>query len=346
MKVFNLIEQVQHLSSNPAIIETLTAIEFYRGQTYNLPNRIKLNRLHDISKRRSVTSSNEIEGVKVNSVQEKNIFVDKLPPETLEEKMLVGYNDALEYIFNSYKYQQLDEKFILYLHELEWKRVNPAYGGQYKDHQNYIREYFSDGSSRTVFVPLKPEDTPQAMGNLIWQYNDAVNNPFVNKLLLIFVFILDFLCIHPFGDGNGRVSRLLTTFLLIKNGYDLDRYYSTSYLILNRISDYYESLEKSSTGWHENQNDYSHFALYMCGIILDGYKKLNYILSVQQMDGILDDKLLKVINDSNKPISKSDMEELLFSYKRSSIEESLGRLVKNNKIQLIQKGHYSLYYRK
>ena len=346
MKIFNLIEQVQHLSSNPSIVETLSAIEFYRGQSFNLPNKIKLNRLHDFSKRRSVTSSNEIEGVKISSVQERNIFVDKLPPESLEEKMLIGYNDAIEYIFNSYKYQQLDEKFVLYLHELEWKRVNPAYGGQYKDYQNYIREHFNDGTSRTVFVPLKPEDTPQAMGNLIWQYNEAVNNPFVNKLLLIFVFILDFLCIHPFGDGNGRVSRLLTTFLLMKSGYELDRYYSTSYLILNRLSDYYVSLEKSSIGWHENKNDYSYFVIYMESIVLDGYKKLNYILSIQQMKGILDDKLSKVINDSNTLISKAEMEEILFSYKRSSIEESLGRLVKENKIQLVQKGKYSLYYRK
>lgn len=346
MKIFNLLEQSQSLLSNPTIVNLISAIEFNRGLSFNLPKRIKLNRLHDLSKRRSVTSSNEIEGIKINKSQEERIFIDKLDPETLEEKQLLGYNEALNLIFNSYKYQELDTRFILSLHKKEWEILNPAYGGTYKDHQNYIREYFSDGSSRTVFIPSKPYETENQLENLVWQFNDAITNYQVNRLCLIFCFILDFLCIHPFNDGNGRVSRLLTTYLLLKSGYDLDNYYSTSYLVLKSLIKYYNSLEKSSIGWHENENDYSYFVIYQLNLILEGYKKLHYIFSINSEKILLKDKVKKIINESDEPISKGDIEEILFSNTRGSIEEALGKLVKENSIQIIQRGKYSLYYRK
>ena len=331
MKIFNLLEQSQSLLSNPTIVNLLSAIEFNRGLSFNLPKRIKFNRLHDLSKRRSVTSSNEIEGIKINKSQEERIFIDKLDPETLEEKQLLGYNEALNLIFNSYKYQELDARFILSLHKKEWEILNPAYGGTYKDHQNYIREYFSDGSSRTVFIPSKPYETESQLENLVWQYNEAITNYQVNKLCLIFCFILDFLCIHPFNDGNGRVSRLLTTYLLLKSGYDLDNYYSTSYLVLKSLTKYYNSLEKSSIGWHENENDYSYFVIYQLNLILEGYRKLHYIFSINSEKILLKDKVKKIINESDEPISKGDIEEILFSNTRGSIEEALGKLVKENR---------------
>lgn len=343
MKIFNVKEQVKRLSSNPSIVASLNLVEFYRGKTYALPNKIKLNRLHDISKRRSVTSSNEIENVKISKKRENDIFGQKRKPITEEEKQLIGYNDALEYLFSNFKKLELEELLIKYLHELEWKRVNPAYGGEYKDHQNYIREILPNGEARTVFIPTKPQDTAQALGNLLWQFEDALNNPSVNRILLIFVFILDFLCIHPFNDGNGRLSRLLTTFLLIKYGYELDRYYSISYLILNNLKGYYDSLEQSSKNWHENKNDYSFFIIYMLGILIDGYKKLDYILTINEEKGNLIEKISKIVRDSHKPISKAEIEEILFNNKRDSIEEALGKLVKSKKITLIQKGKYSLY---
>ena len=345
MKFFNLKEDAIKLTADPSLVSIISNIEFYHGRQYKLPNRVKLNRLHDLSKRRSVTSSNEIEGVKVSKKQEESLFINKNDPETNEEKMLVGYNNALEHIFNVYKYQELDDKFIRYLSELEWKLINPTFGGEFKDHQNYIREYHSDGTSRTVFIPTKPEETDQTLNNLIWQFNDALSDYRVNRLVLIFVFILDFLCIHPFNDGNGRVSRLLTTYLLLKYGYELDRYYSTSYLILKRIGEYYDTLEKSSFGWHENKNNYFPFVSYMLSVVLDGYKKLDYILLINEEKGTLKNKILKIIDDAVIPQRKVDIEEILFSNKRNSIEEALGELVKEKKIKLIQTGKYSIYWK-
>lgn len=346
MKIFALEEHTIKLSSDPGTVATLSSIEFNRGMSFNLPKKIKLNRLHDLSKRRSVTSSNEIEGVKINKSREESILVKGDDPDTVEEKMLIGYNNALNLIFDSYKYQELDLNFILYLHKKEWEVLNPAYGGELKDHQNYIREYLKDGSSRTVFIPSKPSETRQQLENLIWQYNNAVINPLVNRLCLIYCFILDFLCIHPFNDGNGRVSRLLTTFLLLKSGYDLDYYYSTSYLILKTLDGYYSSLEKSSANWNENENDYSYFVLYQLGTLLEGYKKLKFIFEINSKKAVLTEKIKIIVNQSNTPVNKGDIEEVLFANKRDSIEEALAKLTKNGDIRIIQKGRYSLYYRK
>jgi len=345
MKTFDLREQNIKLLMNHTIIELLCSIEYNRGLPIDLPKKIKLNRLHDFSKRRSVTSSNEIEGVKVKKCVENNLFTEKYDPETNEEKLLIGYNNALTYIFNAYKYQELDIVFIKELHRIEWEILNPSYGGKFKDHQNFIREYSKDGSFRTVFIPCKPYETEQLLENLIYQYNSLIIDPTINRLCLIFTFILDFLCIHPFNDGNGRVSRLLTTYLLFKSGYDLDKYYSISYLILKSLNNYYESLEKSSNNWYENENDYTYFVIYQLRVLHDGYRKLRYIININSEKGTLNYKIQKIINESTIPLSKGDIEEILFSNTRDSIEEVLASLVKNNKIKLLQKGKYSLYYR-
>ena len=345
MKFFSLKEQVLALTAKPEIAALLTEVEFYRGRTYRLPDRVKLNRLHDLSKRRSVTSSNAIEGIKINKKEEDALFAGKGTLETLEEKMLMGYNEALEHIFKVYSFQELDDRFIRHLSELVWRLVNPRFGYDYKDHQNYIREFEKDGNSRTVFIPTKPEETEMTLGNLIWQFNDALSDYRIQRLPLIFVFVLDFLCIHPFNDGNGRVSRLLTTYLLLKYGYELDRYYSTSYLVLKKLDGYYATLEESSKGWHEDENDYAPFVAYMLGVLIDGYKKLDYILMISQMKGNLEEKALRIIDDANEPLSKTDFEEILFGYRRDSIEEALGKLVKSKRIRLLQKGKDARYWK-
>ena len=345
MKFINLKEQILKLN-DPFIISMLQAVEVNRGKTFNLPKKIKLNRLHDLSKRRSVTSSNEIEGIKIDKRREKDILLKHMSPETKEEYLLLGYNKALENIFEVYRYQSLSESFIKDLHYFLYESLTPEFGGKYKTEQNYIREFDKNGNLlRTVFIPSKPQDVDNLMGNLVYQFNECVKDVECNTIIAIFVFILDFLCIHPFYDGNGRVSRLLTTFLLLKYGYDLDQYYSFSYVILNNVDKYYESLEKSSIGWHDNNNDCGFFVHFMLNCLKDGYSKLGYILQVNSIPGTSDDKVLKVINDSKTPISKADIEEVLINLSRTTIEKSLGELVKKERIQMIQSGKYAKYYK-
>ncbi len=341
----NLKEQVLKLST-PSNIFVLQTLEVNKGKAFFLLQKVKLNRLHDINKRRSVTSSNEIEGIKIDKRREEDILLNHLNPETNEELMLYGYNKALENVFEVYKYQSLDESYIRDLHYFMYESINPGFGGKYKAEQNYIREYDKNGNLvRTVFIPASPKETPGLMGNLIYQFNEYIKEPECNVLLTIFVFVLDFLCIHPFSDGNGRVSRLLTTFLLLKYGYDLDKYYPLPYVILNNIDEYYASLEKSSVRWEKGNNDPTYFVHFMLMRMKEGYEKLAYIAELNSTKGFANDKVLKVVNDAKAPISKSEIEEILVNLSRTTIEKALGYLVYSKTIQMVQSGKYAKYYK-
>ena len=345
MKFINLEAQISSLNTS-SITVMLQAVELNRGKTFVLPKKLKLNRLHDLNKRRSVTSSNEIEGIKIQKIREEDILLKGFNPKTKEEFLLYGYNKALENVFEVYKYQSLDESYIKDLHYFLFESLNPEFGGKYKVEQNYIREFDKSANFvRTVFIPSAPEEVSNLMGNLIFQFNEYIKKPNSNILLSIFVFILDFLCIHPFYDGNGRISRLLTTFLLMKYGYSLDQYYSLSYVILNNVDIYYSSLEKSSIGWNEDKNDCSYFVRFMLECLKEGYKKLAYIVEINSLDLNIKEKVLLVVNDSKAPITKADIEEILINASRTTIEKALGMLLKERSIQMIQSGKYAKYYK-
>ncbi len=345
MKFIALKEQISKLNV-PAITSMLQAVEVNRGRTFSLPKKIKVNRLHDANRRRSVTSSNEIEGIKVKKMREEDILLRNMAPESKEEYLLLGYNKALENVFAVYKYQSLTESYIKDLHYYLYETLTPEFGGKYKVEQNYIREFDRAGRlSRTVFIPSKPEEVESLMGSLVYQFNECVADPDCNTLVAIFLFVLDFLCIHPFFDGNGRISRLLTTFLLLKYGYDLDYYYPLSYTILHNLEGYYLALEKSSKGWQEDEEDDEYFVHFMLTCLRDGYQKLAYIFEVNALPGISDEKVLRVINDAKAPIGKAEIEEILVNLTRTTIEKSLSVLVKQGRIRMVQSGKYAKYYK-
>lgn len=343
MKYISLKEQAEKLLV-PEILTLISSIQEKNGFAYSLPNKKKINRLHDLSKRRTVTSSNKIEGIQVSKKREEELLIDKADAKTKEDYELLGYNDALTYIMDNYQYLSLDERLIKDLHYLMYKRYSPDFGGKYKIDQNYISSYDSKGNFLTnVFTPPSPREAPQLMGNLVWQFNNACNEPLSNKLILIFLFILDFLCIHPFTDGNGRVSRLLTTFLLLRYGYSLDKYYSISYLILEHLDDYYKTLHLSSTGWHENDNNPFHFVHYHLLRLVEGYQNLEYIIEVNDIKDSAENLVLKIIDDRRIPTSKEYIEEILYKYTRTTIEKSLKDLLDKNKIELASKGRVAKY---
>jgi len=345
MKTFSLKENVLKLP-NPQILHLLQEIELRKGRAFSLPHLKNINRLHDISKRRSTTSSNAIEGIRVTPKREADLLSLGLKPEVYEDFMLTGYNAALERIISSYSYQDLDERFILDLHQLMYRGYNPGFGGKWKDTQNYIVQNNGKGKTTVLFTPSKPKDVPQLMGNLVWQYSACLGDPEVNRLLLIPVFILNFLCVHPFNDGNGRMSRLLTSFLLLKDGYDVDFYYSLSYLILTRQEEYYQTLHNSDRSWEKGENDYSYFVIFLLQIILEGYEKLDKMAEFASWKAPAEEKVAKAINESPVPLDKADLEELLFSLSRTTIEKALGDSLKAGKVRMIQSGHYAKYYRK
>lgn len=344
MKMFDLKGVVLSLNT-PNINSLLQSIELYRGKTMDISRLKKVEKLTNIAVRSAVVASNEIGSVTISDSREEAIFVKGQKPETLQEHMLVGYRNALDLIAKVNKFQTLDRSFISTLHYYIYKDYNPEFGGQYKDSQNYIQEVKADGSLRTIFVTAAPEEVVPLLDNLVYQYNVCAADEEINKLLLIAVFMFDFMCIHPYNHGNGRLSRLLLNFLMKKNGYEIGDYFGIPNIMRHRISDYIDSFESSSKGWNENENDYTPFVTFILKCVLEAYRKLDYIMDVNLSEGTAEEKVLRIINDSATPINKEVVQNVLYAASPATIEKALATLVKDVRIQLITKGRYSKYFR-
>ncbi len=216
-------------------------------------------------------ASNKIEGIVTTSTRMKQLFEEKTTPRNREEDEIMGYRDVLNTIHESNEYIPIRPSYILQLHRDLLKRAGFSYGGSFKRVQNYINETKPDGTVVTRFTPSAPYDTPDAVERLCTAYEQAIASEKVDSLILIPVFICDFLYIHPFNDGNGRMGRLLTLLLLYKNGYSVGKYISIERQIAKTKDRYYDVLETLDIGWHEEKNDPTPFIRYMLTVILACY---------------------------------------------------------------------------
>lgn len=344
MKIFDLKGTVSSLNK-PNIVSLLSSIELYKGKTLPVNKVKKVEVLKEMARRSGVVMSNQIGNVYISDERESAIFVKKAQPKDLQEHMLVGYSNALDLIDEVYKYQTLDRSFVSTLHYYIYKDYNPEFGGRYKDSINYIQESMGDGSFKTIFVSAAPEQVVVLLDNLIYQFNECVKDEECNKLLLISAFIFDFMCIHPYNHGNGRVSRLLLHFLLKKYGYDIDDYFAIPYLVKQHLGEYIDAFKSSSEGWHDNENSYEDFVVFMLKRILEAYHKLDYILEVNSLDVTSEEKVLKVVEDSATPISKTVVLRVLYPVSKVTVEKALTKLVNDGRIQIITRGRYSKYFR-
>ena len=344
MRMFDLKGTVLSLST-PNINSLLNSIEMYRGKTLSVDKLKKLDKLQSIARRSSVMSSCRLGNVFLTEQQEKDIFEKGKQPVVLQEYIAKGYNEALEHIDSVYKFQPFDRSFISTLHYYMYKDYNPEFGGKFKDTQNYIQEMMADGNYRTIFVPAAPEEVVPLLDNLIYQFNVCAGDEEMNKVLLIAVFLLNFMAIHPYNHGNGRLSRLILNFLLKKYGYFVDDYFSISYLMEKRIGDYIDAFEASVDKWSDGENDPTQYVSLVVKFILEAYIKLDYILEVSELDVTSEEKILKIVNDSSTPISKQVIQNVLYASSSATIEKALAKLTKEGKIQIITKGRYSKYFR-
>ncbi len=344
MKMFDLKEAVLGLNK-PSIVSLLNSIELYKGKTMPVSKIKKVDALKLIARRSGVMASNAIGSVYLTEEREKALFIKKSQPQTLEEHMVCGYSNALDLINEVHKFQPFDRSFISTLHYYIYKDYNPDFGGRFKDSQNYIQEVLTDGSFRTIFVSSAPEEVLPLLDNLIYQFNLCAADEECNKLILIAAFMLDFMCIHPYNHGNGRVSRLILDFLLKKFGYDVDDYFAIPYLMRQHLGEYIDAFEASSQRWHDNENDYEPFVVFILKRILEAYRKLDYIMEVNAMSVKSDEKVYKVVVDSATPISKTVIVNILYATSQATIEKALAKLLKEGRIQLITKGRYSKYFR-
>lgn len=300
--------------------------------------------LEFIAKVQSVKSSNAIEGIVTSDERIHAIVNQNSAPLNHNEAEIAGYRDALNAIHLGYDHMDLRQSDILRLHEMLMSISGYEYGGKYKTDDNVILEVDTQGQRRVRFRPTSAVDTPRAMEQLELAYLAARNDANINQLLLIPCVILDFLCIHPFRDGNGRMSRLLSLLLLYKNGYDAGKYVSFEEQINHYKAYYYEALRESSEGWEDNENSYFPFienflsTLYMC------YKELDKRFAVVHGKKITKKARVEAtVLNSLTPLSKAEICQILPDVSPTTVEAVLGAMVKNGMIKRIGQARNTRY---
>jgi Fic family protein len=272
----------------PDIVALLTQIHEFKGkQTLFIEAKADvLSQLVEVAKIQSTEASNKIEGIYTSDARLKALVKDKTTPRSRSEREIAGYRDVLNTIHESHDYISIRPNLILQLHRDLYKFEGYDIGGKYKSADNIIEEEDEQGNKRVRFKPVPAWETPEALENLCTEFNKAIDQGKADPLLLIPMFILDFLCIHPFNDGNGRMSRLLTLLCLYRAGYIVGKYISIEHLIEKTKDSYYECLQESSEAWHEEENDYIPFVQYMLGIVVAAYRDFTTRVKTLTASGI------------------------------------------------------------
>ncbi len=330
----------------PEIVNYLTAIHEFRGEQRLIAERHAdvLESLVEVARIQSTESSNKIEGIYTSDDRLKKIVLDKTMPKTRNECEIAGYRDVLNTIHNSFQHIPVKDTFILQLHRDLYRFENSTTGGIFKTSDNYIEEEDAEGNRFVRFKPLPAWETPEAITELCKSYNEAINNSEADPLIVIPMFILDFLCIHPFNDGNGRMSRLLTLLLLYQNNYIVGKYISLERLIEKTKDNYYDSLQKSSLSWMEGVNDYEPFVKYILGIVIAGYREFfDRAKIVEERQIPKPDRIEELIKNHLGAITKTEILNSAPGISQTTVQRTLTELVKEEKITKIGGGRYTKY---
>lgn len=329
----------------PDIVALLTQIHEFKGEQ-NLfieANRDALSQLLDMAKTQSTEASNKIEGIYTSDERLKKIVLDKTSPRTRNEQEIAGYRDVLATIYESYEYIPLRPSMILQLHRDLYKFSGMSIGGSYKTSDNVIAETDAEGNRFVRFQPVPTRETAEAIDMACQAYDQAVQTG-ADPLLIIPMFILDFLCIHPFNDGNGRMSRLLTLLLLYRSGYIVGKYISIEKVIEQSKETYYETLQQSSVGWHENENDYVPFVRYLLGTIVAAYRDFSSRVQALSTKGLSKpDRIRELIKGTLGKITKTEIMEKCPDISQTTVQRALNDLQKKNEIIKISGGRYTAY---
>ena len=344
MRVFDY-EKLSRSQWDVEVVNLLTKIHEHKGkqELFLEQKPTVLDKLVEIAKVQSVEDSNKIEGIITTTTRIKELMAQKTTPRNRDEEEILGYRDVLNTIHESYEYIPINSNYILQLHRELYKYSEKGIGGRYKNTQNSIVEQDQNGNVIEIFKPLPPYETPKAIEDICRELNRALDKNEVDSLLLIPIFIHDFLCIHPFNDGNGRMSRLLTTLLLYRQGYVIGKYISLESKIEQNKEGYYLSLRKSGLNWHEGQEDVTPFIKYILRTILAAY------IDFEERVDYVDEKLpsielvRKAVNKKLGKFTKSDIMELVPSIGKATVENMLKKLVEEGYINRYGKGRTTYY---
>ncbi len=346
MRTFNY-SGIRNLKWDSDILALIAAIykEAGKQELYLKQRPQELEKLVEVAKIQSTEASNAIEGIVTTDTRIRQLVEEKTTPRNRSEQEIVGYRDVLNIIHNSFDAIPITQNYILQLHKILYSHLNNPMGGRTKNVQNYISASFPDGHIEILFTPPSPFETPEALDRICMEYNRVIGNMEVEPLIIIPVFIHDFLCIHPFNDGNGRMSRLLTTLLLYRSGFYIGKYISLEAKIAENKDLYYDALSASQHGWHEGSEDIVPFVKYLLGTILASYKDFEDRFS------LIETKLsaLEMVRLASRNrighFNKQDIRELCPTLGDSTIEKAFRDLIALGELKKEGKGKSTSYCR-
>lgn len=350
MREFNYSKLSERTWDNE-IMAYVAQIHEYKGkqELFLRQKPVELNRLIEIAKIQSTESSNQIEGIVTTNARLKQLVENKTTPKNRDEEEILGYRNVLNIVHESYEAILVRSNYILQLHGEMLKHTAFSYAGKYKTAPNEIDMVLENGEKVVLFKPLEPYEAPDAIDRLCDEFDKALNESVVDPLILIPNFILDFLCIHPFNDGNGRMSRLLTLLLLYRSGYIVGQYISIEKAIADTKDSYYAVLQQSNQKWYEGDNDPKAFIKYMLGIVLSCYREFESRVMLASKTGNKStayDIVKKYTESTLGKFSKQDTLISCPSLGSSSVEAALKKLVEEGVIIRTGSGRKTMYMNK
>lgn len=330
------------------ILGLVSGIHEYRGrQELHLTQKpAVLDKLVEVAKVQSTESSNAIEGIFTSNTRLNQLMQSKTTPKNRDEEEIAGYRFVLDMIHESYEYIPISSNYILQLHQNLYRFTNRSIGGHFKNSDNHIVARDENGIEHVIFEPLSPLETPIAIDRICEEFNRVSATEEVDTLLLIPIFIHDFLCVHPFNDGNGRMSRLLTTLLLYRAGYVVGRYVSLEKKIADLRDLYYDSLNMSQNGWHEGEDDPTPFIKYILKTIIAAYKDFEERIEIIDIKEPAIEQVRAAVYKKIGKFTKSEIMEMCPKIGRASVENSLTALVNEEVLERRGRGRGTYYVRK
>ena len=330
----------------PDIISLLTAIHEYKGEQRLIADHYAdvLTDLVDIAKIQSAESSNKLEGINTSDERLKKIVLDKTMPRNRNEQEIAGYREVLNTIHENYDFIPIRSTPLLQFHRDLYKFQGSGSGGDFKNVDSAIEEIDKNGKTRVRFQPVAARETPESVDQLCAAYHQVLEEPHADPLLIMPMFILDFLCIHPFQNGSGRMSRLLTLLLLYQGGYFVGKYISIEKLIERTQDSYYEEFQASSAGWHEEMNDYAPFVKYLLGVVAASYREFferTKLITSAKMSK--PQRIAEEIRNHIGTITKSELVEQVPDVSQTTVQRTLTELTKQGRIIKLGAGRYIKY---
>ena len=346
MRAFNY-SAIREMKWDSDILGYIAAIykEAGKQELYLKQRPEELEKLVEIAKVQSTEASNAIEGIVTTNTRIRQLVEEKTAPRNRDEQEIAGYRDVLNIIHESFDAIPITKNYILQLHKILYSHMNNPMAGSTKNVQNYISATYPDGHTEILFTPMAPFETPEALDRICQEYNRVIGNMEVEPLIAIPIFIHDFLCIHPFNDGNGRMSRLLTTLLLYRSGFLVGKYISLEAKIAKNKDLYYSALNQSQHGWHEGTEDAVPFIKYLLSTILAAYKDFSnrFEIVAEKLPAV--DVVRKATQNKIGRFTKQEIRELCPALSLSSVEGALRKLVASGELKREGTGKNTCYYR-